>query len=331
MYADKPLLHQRQALHQRGQLRTLSIDVTGKCNMHCSKCYAATFMSKKPVEMDVLLKAIQEADAMGVFHYVLQGGEPIADFDRLSALLTGMPRERCFINVVSNGWDMTPNMIYWLRTMDVDKIALSMDSGIEAEHDFYRGQGSFNRVVQAVKDIKQAGLLTSISMVITHKNLYSAGFIKAYDFARDNDLKFDVQIAVPTGNWQGCYELCLDVDDIRYLDELRQYCGKISNGQEMIHRDLFCADGKKCCPAGTEFMAISVDGEFLPCNFLQTTLGNIANESLKTMRDRLLKCIHFQGKNDKCLAGEDREFIETYFMYNSYLPRPLDANKLFQL
>ncbi len=87
MYSQKPKLQARRKLYRPGGLRTISLDVTPRCNMTCSRCYADTFANVKPVELDVLGKAMEEAYRLGVYHYVFQGGEPIEDAVRLEAIL----------------------------------------------------------------------------------------------------------------------------------------------------------------------------------------------------------------------------------------------------
>ena len=87
MYALKTKLHERQKKYKVGDLQTLVLDVTNKCNMHCKFCYADTFCHKEPVELDVLKHALDEAHDMGVFHYTLMGGEPFADYERLKKII----------------------------------------------------------------------------------------------------------------------------------------------------------------------------------------------------------------------------------------------------
>ena len=77
MYDQKPLLHKRQAAHKPGQLRTIALDVTSRCNMTCGHCYAETFNNVGTVDLKTLIRTLDEFYDMGVFHYVIQGGEPI--------------------------------------------------------------------------------------------------------------------------------------------------------------------------------------------------------------------------------------------------------------
>ncbi len=330
MYSQKPKLHERQRKFQPGNLRTLSLDVTNRCNMNCPHCYAVTFADVKPIELSILQKALEEAYEIGVFHYVLQGGEPTEDPERLEAIITMIHPDETYINVVSNGWNMTLEKIKWLKKLKVDKIAFSLDSGIKEEHDANRKVGSFERTMEAIDNVLNEGLLASISMVLTHKNLHSLGFQKAYEYAKKKLIRFDAQIAMPFGKWDGKKGMLLTPEDSKYIKKLQLSCPILPNGQKMINRDIFTG-AKDHCPAGTEFMAITADGQFLPCNFLQFSLGSIRNKSLTKMRADLLTNGWFDGNHPNCIGGEDNEFIDTFVMPYINQPKPLDAYKIFNL
>lgn len=330
MYKDKELLHKKQREYRSGNLRTISLDVTSRCNMQCPKCYAETFARTKPIELDVLKKAVDELHEMGVFHYILQGGEPILDKERLEAILAMIYPDETYINVVTNGWEMDKKTIRWLKDRKVDKIAFSLDSGLAEEHDSGRKKGSYARVIQAIDDVLAEGLLASISIVVTHDSLYSRGFEMAYAFAKEKGIRMDVQIAQPVGKWDGEKRYLITPKDAAYIKELQVKGPTLDNGQKMINRDIFRPDYDHC-PAGTEFMAIASDGNFLPCNFLQFTLGNIRDRSVKEMRRDLLNSEWFNGKHPICLCGEDEKFIDEFIMPYVGQPKPLDAYAVFNL
>lgn len=332
MYAEKDRLHEREKKHRAGDLRSIALDVTGKCNMRCRFCYAETFANREPVELDVLGKALDEAYDMGVCHYILQGGEVCADFERLKAIVAMAYPEETYINVVSNGWGMTKDRIIELRDAQVDKITFSLDSGIEAEHDENRMTGSYRRVLEAIENVKQAGLLSGISTVVTHQNLHSEGFKKAYEIAKERDIRFDVQIAEPVGKWDGNKECLITADDASYIYDLYKKSPIMANGQTMVKRDVYRGGGVPiCCPAGTDFMAITVDGNVMPCNFIQATLGNIRDKSLRSMRDDLLRSEWFNKEYDHCILGENERYFKEIVEKYRDSAKPLDAYEVFEL
>lgn len=330
MYSEKTKLHERQAKYQPGNLRTIAIDVTAKCNMRCSHCYAETFVNAVPVDLNALEHTLDELYEMGVFHYVLQGGEAIEDSVRLEAILKACHPDEAYLNVVSNGWKMTPDVIAWLKALKVDKIAFSLDSGIAEEHDARRREGSFERVIKAVDDVIAAGLLTSVSVVVTHQSLYSEGFRKVYAYALEKQIRLDVQIAEPVGKWDGRRDLLITPEDAAYIKKLRLEGPVLPNGQRMVNRDIFSGT-KDHCPAGTEFLSITADGQFLPCNFLQYSLGCLKDHPVKEMRDALLSSSWFSDDHPVCLCGESELFIDEFVMPYVDVNKPLDAYRIFGL
>jgi MoaA/NifB/PqqE/SkfB family radical SAM enzyme len=332
MYKDKPLLHRRQKAHRPGMLRTVAFDVTSRCNMTCSHCYAETFNKVDMVELSDLKRVFDEFYDLGVYHYVFQGGEPTIARDRLEAILGFCHPDETYINVVSNAWNMSPDMIAWLKERKVDKLTFSMDSGIPEEHDANRLPGSFVKVLKAIDDVLAAGLFCSVSTVVTHANLHSEGFRRIVDIALEKDIRVDIQIAEPVGKWDGNTDLLITPEDAAHLKELRNSLGRMANGQTRLNRDVYTLDedGDRC-PAGSEFMSVSANGNLLPCNFLQFSLGNVRDRSIREMREAALKSHWFQGSCDCCPCGEHSGFIQSYIVPYKDLPKPLNAYEIFGL
>ncbi len=330
MYSEKLKLHARQKLWRPSNLKTISFDVTSKCNMRCPHCYAETFANVEPIGLDVLKKALDELYELGVSHYILQGGEAITDPGRLEAIINMIYPDETYINISSNGWDMDYDKIRWLKGLKVDKISFSLDSGIEEEHDANRLPGSFRRTLEAIDNVIKEGLDVSFQTTINHDSLKSDGFKKAYEFAKKKRIRMEAQIAEPVGKWDGRKDLLITPKDAKFIKELCLNSPPTRDGREMVKRDLYRGN-EDYCPAGKEFMAIASNGEFLPCNFLQFSLGNIKDESIKEMRDTLLTNKWFNKKYRHCLVGENEDFINSYVMPYVGKQKPLNANKIFKL
>jgi len=132
------------------------------------------------------------------------------------------------------------------------------------------------------------------------------------------------------GKWDGKKEHLITEEDARFIKRLQRESPLLKNGQKLINRDIYSGTSDHC-PAGTEFMGLTADGQLLPCNFLQFSLGNIKDKSVKQMRDDLLTSPWFNGKHPVCLCGEDCEFIDKYIVANVGQTKPLDAYKVFCL
>jgi len=330
MYSEKPKLYARQRLWKPGDLKSISLDVTSKCNMSCPHCYARTFRNRKPVGLDVLKKALDELYGTGVTHYILQGGEAIVEPDRLKKIINMIYPDETYINVASNGWEMSLDRIQWLKGLGVDKISFSLDSGIAEEHDAGRCKGSFKKVKKAIDNTRKEGLDVSFSLTMPRDFIFTRGFKKAMLYALKKEIRMEAQIAEPVGKWDGRKDILIDWVDAECIKWLSVNAPLTYDNRIMIKRDIYRGN-EDYCPAGTEFMALSPDGEFLPCNFLQFSLGNIKDRSIKEMRDALLTSRWFNQKYRHCLIGENEEFIDSYVMPHVGKQKPLDAYEIFNL
>ncbi|MFH1607979.1 MAG: radical SAM protein [archaeon] len=330
VYSEKQKLHERQKKQKDGDLKTVVWDATNLCGMNCPHCYFRTFRHTQPIPLEKLEKAFSELYDMGVSHFIFGGGEPIMDFERLEKMIEMAHPDESYINVLSNGWNMTPEMIQKLKELKVDKICFSLDSGIEEEHDKNRMLGSYKRVVEAVDNVMKAGLFASVTAVPTHKSLYSEGFRKLIEYAKEKGVRLQIDIAMPVGEWDGRRDVLLTPEDTAYLKQLSLDNITASDGHPIIKRDLYKPDGDRC-RAGWETIYITVDGNVTPCVFLQYSLGNVADKSIKKMRDDLLKNKWFDGKHTKCLCGEDKEFFNKCIEPYVSRPKPLDAYEVFEL
>lgn len=330
MYLNKPKLHKKQKDHRTGDLRTMGIAVTSYCNFHCDKCYFEPFRNLKLVELSVLKRAVKELNSLGVFHYILDGGEPLTNMERLEEIIKMVYPDDSFINVVTNGWFIDIPKVKLLKSLGVDKITFSLDSGIEQEHDTARKKGSYARIMKGIDIVLQEKLLVAISIVATHRSLYSRGFQKAYEFAKDKKIKMDVQCAAPIGRWDGKREVMLTTKDSAYIKHLQLTSPILPNGQTMVNRDIYFGEYDHC-PAGVEAMAIMPDGSLVPCSVLPYSLGNIKDKSITQMWKDLSTSKWFDGKRRPALCGEIPEFIDDFVMPYIGKPKPLDAYEVFDL
>ena len=331
MYSEKPKLHEKNRQYVSGNLRSLIIDVTSRCNMRCPHCYFHTFMDHNLMPLDKLKVTMDEAHAMGVFHYILTGGEPTMDLDRLATIIEFTRPDESYINITSNGWKFDRNMARHLRELKADKVVFSLDSGIEAEHDKGRGKGSFRYVMAAIDHVLAEGLLSGVSFTASHATLHSEGFKAAYEYTVKKKIRFELQVAMPVGMWDGQKDILITPEDARYIEELRDKTPLLPNGQKAVSRDVFNYNGPSHCPAAIEFMAITADGNIMPCNFCQNSIGKVGEGSLAAMRSALMTSPLFRGEVAHCLVGQDEDYIDTYIIPYVNQSKPLDAYEVFNL
>lgn len=134
--------------------RRLTIELTNICNLHCSYCLrddeALYHSPAEYISPEFLEKLIHEArDVMGVSHLVFTGGEPTLH-PRFTRLLDIGAANGLTMGFVTNGWHFERIWPAVLAHRDsIASIGFSVDGVTRESHDYWRGEGSFERLVRA--------------------------------------------------------------------------------------------------------------------------------------------------------------------------------------
>ncbi len=293
-----------------------------ECNFRCPHCCADTFRNRKlktNLSIPEIRNMSEQIDKLGIFIINLIGGEPLV-WKNLDEIIAALDAQKFHISLTTNGWLLDQKKAFELAELGVDKVGISIDSGIEAEHDLFRNQkGSYEKTVAAVNNAKRAGIRTMISTVVTHQNIRADGFKRLIDLSLEKDVTLDLQCATVSGGWRGNHDVLIKAEDAAYLEELREK-------YPLLRRDVWSVPGSVGgCPAVTRSMYIIPTGDVLPCLFVHVSFGNIKEESLEIILERMLKVKEFTTFSDICLAGEDMTFIDKY-LSKTYVTDDLPIN-----
>lgn len=279
------------------------------CNLKCKHCFSTAFEGKvgnRKMTLDEIKEVANQADELGVFMINLIGGEPLI-LDNLKEIIEVLDPKRFRISVTTNGWNLTGERARELAEMGVDRVCISMDSFFADEHDSFRGvPGSYDRAKAAVINSLEAGIVTQVATCVTHQNLRSEGITKLLEWTNSLGVYNDLPVAAPCGEWNGKLDMLITDDDAEYIRNLRHKF-------PLVRRDLFPSPGLQGgCFAVKQTVYIIPTGDVLPCLLIHISLGNIFKEHLRDIRNRGLKIPAFHNHSSKCLAAEDRDFIEKY-------------------
>ena len=74
-------------------------DPTSACNMHCVGCWAGEYGHKNNLSFEDMDKIVTQGKELGVYLYMLTGGEPLADLNALQRMLDTIPAtHKIYIN-----------------------------------------------------------------------------------------------------------------------------------------------------------------------------------------------------------------------------------------
>ena len=151
--------------------RRLSVELANICNLHCSYCFRsddnlysshAEFFS-----LDLLQRVVTEAhDVANVTRINFTGGEPTLH-PQFAETLQLIGDAGLMVSFVTNGWHFER---IWpalqANRAAVSHVAFSLDGVTREDHDRWRGNGSFDRLVRAFTRCYMSQLSFAIKIVI---------------------------------------------------------------------------------------------------------------------------------------------------------------------
>lgn len=148
----------------------LHLYITNRCNLRCRTCYKEAGLPKQNELSTPEIYALLDAfSSQGPSSVVLSGGEPLTHPDFFS-LAEYAKRRNHRVSVVSNGL-LIPSKEEAKRIADtVDFFQISLDGASPAFNDAYRGEGTYERIVEKIDLFTGLDFTLNVGMVVSGEN-----------------------------------------------------------------------------------------------------------------------------------------------------------------
>lgn len=302
---------ENKLLRQPPAPTSIVFSMTRACAYDCPHCY-----QKKEIGPDLpeplLLKTLAGVRQAGVTYLNIEGGEPFLRPDRLAAVLKTLD-DGCEVWVNSTGDRLTEETLKRLKALGLGGLMISIHSPDPAGHDQFTGvAGAFEAAVRAMKLCKDLGLGLAINSVLSEQELRGNGLDRLMELGRTMKADF-IQLIhpKPCGGWlEKSDELQEDpgIQELAVKQHL-YYNSWRSTGYPSLASQVFeeRKEGVGCTAGGIDRFYINAAGEVLPCEFLQISFGNVAEESFETIFERMRQA--FPIPRLKWLCGDQRQAI----------------------
>jgi len=175
-------------------------ELTSKCNFKCKHCYthSSNIGSQLP-ENDTysILKILCKKE---VFSLGLGGGEPLL-LKNLDNIIKIAHNAKMDVSLSTNGSLITPIRAKKLKDSGISLVQVSID-GMESTHDVIRGQGNFKKATNALKVLKDAGIITRLAITVNNINFRE---IKAvFDLALNLQVDWFIAFRYMSAGRAGC-------------------------------------------------------------------------------------------------------------------------------
>lgn len=153
-------------------------NITYRCNLQCKYC-GAWERDIKELDTKKIFNIIEQLSKLGTKFITFSGGEPLLREDLVDIIEFCWNKE-IYVGIKSNGILVKKDIN---KIKKANRIQLSLD-GPKDIQDAIRGEGAYDRVIEAIEACKKADLKVSIATVISKYNvgqlLYILDLAKKY-------------------------------------------------------------------------------------------------------------------------------------------------------
>ena len=305
-------------MEERGEISPIiRLEKSYLCNFQCTHCSAEYYMDRhlkkvhkttdvrSKMNCDDIRELSRQADELGLARFVITGGEPLVmkDFDEV---VKAINPDKHYVITDTNGWFLDQKRAKHIKSIGVEKVQMSLDSFIEKEHDVFRNKpGSYKRVMRAIDAALGAELNLILSTVLVRGRAKKKEFHDFCRFCTERDIGLYVSYAKPTGSCTDHPEFVIEKEDADIVRELEK--------KYKVFTHMTPSYGSyKGCITVKGIITVTSTMEITPCPYIDFSLGNLRETSLKEILDRGMRNPWLGPHRPDCLIGEDSDFIKLH-------------------
>lgn len=279
---------------------TVLMSVTSACRYHCEHCYQKHDKGKD-VDINLLVATARRLQDKGVSFFNIEGGEPFLQYERLKTLCETIDdRSEILINSTGDG-------ITYERLMELKRrgnllgIMFSLHT-FEPErlNAFMKSDNAWQNLRNGIELCHKAGIDVTFNSCITREDYYNGNFEKVMETAKNFGATIIQFIKPkPAGGWLESGVEKFSQDDLDLIrkkmidyNTLPEYNDFPSIAAMIIDED---KDHFGCTAGGTDRFYINAKGDVQPCEFLNISFGNIAEENFEEIYKRMRKVFDVPG------------------------------------
>ncbi|ADE36201.1 Radical SAM domain protein [Methanohalophilus mahii DSM 5219] len=287
--------------YMRGKMvpEQVTISITEECPNRCLHCALPDTNNRTSLSPEIVKNAIDQCLEIGSTLIIFDGGEPLL-YNGLEDLINYVDNEKAISGMFTSGVGLDFAKALALKEAGLNMLSVSLDSAFEANHDRMRGRtGVYRAAISAIENALDVGLMINIYVVISPSNIDELDDF--YQLAKDMGVHeitfFEI---VPTGRWFD------HKDDLLSSRGMQKFNDFIERSNNMDGPRVFSVPHvlrKMGCFAGKKWLHITPEGNVSPCACIPISVGNIHEEKISRIWDRIRKDSVYKAKT--CLMRDD--------------------------
>ena len=276
------------------------MSVTSACRYHCEHCYQRLDRGKD-VDIDLLVSAARLLQDKGVAFFNIEGGEPFLVYPRLKKLCEAIDgRSEILINSTGDG--MTYERLMELKSRgNLLGIMFSLHTFDPGRlNAFMKSENAWSNLQNGISLCHKAGIDVTFNSCLTREDYYNGNFEKVMETAKAAGATIIQFIKPkPAGGWLESGAEKFSPEDLAHIrqkmidyNNLAKYSDYTAIAAMIIDED---QEHFGCTAGGTDRFYINAKGDVQPCEFLNISFGNIAEEKFEDIYDRMRKVYEVPG------------------------------------
>ena len=263
------------------------MDPTSACNLHCTGCWAAEYGNKLNLSYEELDSIIRQANELGCYFFLYTGGEPLVRKNDIIRLCEAHPD--CEFSAFTNATLIDEAFAEEMLRVKNFLPAISAE-GFEESTDSRRGQGTYQKIMRAMRILKDKKLPFGISACYTSANVQDVGSEAYFDQMIEWGAKFCWFFTyMPVGK-NAAPELMVTAEQRRFMYEQVRAFRKTkplftmdfwNDGEYSGYKEKggpgYCGG---CIAGGRRYLHINAGGDIEPCAFIHYSDSNIREKTL---------------------------------------------------
>lgn len=248
-------------------------------------------------------RIIDEALELGTFIITFTENDPLLR-EEVFELIGHVDKKRAIVNCSTWGTDFSRETASRLKEAGLHSLMVGIYSTDPEKHDAIRkSEGAYERAVSAIKLALEAGLTVVMTTHASPSNIQELPAL--YALASELGVhEFSVWEAMPKNR----NEPVITDEDRRDILEMYHRINAIPDGPRMFANTYF--EGQMLgAMEGRRWMHITVDGDVKPGPYPPFSFGNVKEESLKQIWQKIRNYPYFQ-KQKSLSPMHDPEFLE---------------------
>lgn len=298
----------KRILEYNGNIKTITLLLTDKCNLRCKYCYNRYWELKEQDNLVMSTKIAQKSiDLLNddKINVVFSGGEPLLQFALIKKCVdyTIATHKLTSFGVVTNGMLFTREMIMFMKQNNFH-VTISIDGIGEYENQNrvdIHGKSTVKKVLSNIKWLIENGIDLSVRMTISKQNVH---FLKTIKYLTILGVKNYKLIPVIDPYTENSFPIDIFLKEMKRTIDYSVYKGislyPFSAYIEAIGRkkNLFSCI---LCDSGFRSIVISKEGDVYACPML---LNNKFKLGCVHKPNEISQVIFHQGFMDKCMRCE---------------------------